>query len=202
MISAIILAAGESKRMGQQKLLMRWGEKNVIQHVVSVFTEAGVDDILVVTGSHRSEVEASLSQLNKNYPVRNAFNENFSAGDMLSSIQCGLRDLIEKGSTAALIALGDQPQVREGSVRRVCETFKETGSPLVVPSYQMRRGHPWLVARSLWGEILAMRAPQTPRDFLNSHAEQIKYVEVDDEGILADLDTLEQYQAHKPTSDG
>ena len=76
--------------------------------------------------------------------------------------------------------------------------FKETGSPLVIPSYHMRRGHPWLVERSLWDEILALRNPQTPRDFLNARAEQIKYVEVDDEGILADLDTPEQYRAHEP----
>ena len=197
MISAIILAAGESKRMGQQKLLMSWGKVSVIQHVISVFAKAGVDEIVVVTGSHREEVEANLSQLKKDYPVRSLFNEDFATGDMLSSIQCGLRALTPKPEDAALIALGDQPQVREGSVRRVCKTFEETGSPLVVPSYHMRRGHPWLVARSLWDAILALRNPQTPRDFLNSHADEIKYVEVDDEGILADLDTPEQYRAHE-----
>ena len=197
MISAIILAAGESKRMGQQKLLMSWGKVSVIQHVVSMFAEAGVDEIVVVTGSHRGEVEANLSQLKKDYPVRSLFNEDFATGDMLSSIQCGLRALTPKPEDAALIALGDQPQVREGSVRRVCEMFKETGSPLVVPSYNMRRGHPWLVERWLWGEILALRNPQTPRDFLNARADQIKYVEVDDDGVLADLDTPEQYRAHE-----
>ena len=197
MISAIILAAGESKRMGQQKLLMSWGKVSVIQHVISVFAKAGVDEIVVVTGSHREEVEANLSQLKKDYPVRSLFNEDFATGDMLSSIQCGLHALTPKPEDAALIALGDQPQVREGSVRRVCEMFKETGSPLVVPSYHMRRGHPWLVERSLWGEILALRNPQTPRDFLNARADQIKYVEVDDDGVLADLDTPEQYRAHE-----
>lgn len=198
MISAIILAAGESKRMGQPKMLLKWGKTTVLEHVISVFANAGVEDIVVVTGSARDEVEKIVAIAQASCPVRSVFNEGFVEGEMLLSIQCGLRDLAEKGTDAALIALGDQPQVREGSVRRVCEMFKETGSPLVVPSYHMRRGHPWLVEKSLWGEILAMRAPQTPRDFLNARADQIRYVEVDDEGILADLDTPEQYRTHKP----
>ncbi len=198
MISAIILAAGESKRMGQPKMMLKWGNTTVLEHVISVFANAGVEDIIVVTGSAREEVKKVVSAAQTMYPVRSVFNEGFVKGEMLSSIQCGLRDLAEKDAGAALIALGDQPQVRGGSVRRVCEMFKETGSPLVVPIYHMRRGHPWLVERSLWGEILAMLAPQTPRDFLNARADQIKYVEVDDEGILADLDTPEQYRAHKP----
>lgn len=198
MISAIILAAGESKRMGQPKMLLKWGKTTVLEHVISVFANAGVEDIVVVTGAARDEVEKIVAVAQTSCPARSVFNEGFVEGEMLSSIQCGLRDLAEKDSSAALIALGDQPQVREGSVWRVCEMFKETGSPLVVPSYHMRRGHPWLVEKSLWGEILAMRAPQTPRDFLNARADQIKYVEVEDEGILADLDTPEQYRARKP----
>ena len=198
MISAIILAAGESKRMGQPKMLLKWGKTTVLEYVISVFANAGVEDIIVVTGAARDEVEKIVAIAQASCPVRCVFNEGFVGGEMLSSIQCGLRDLAEKGVGAALIALGDQPQVGEGSARRVCELFKETGSPLVVPSYHMRRGHPWLVEKSLWGEILAMRAPQTPRDFLSARADQIKYVEVEDEGILADLDTPEQYRARKP----
>jgi len=198
MISAIILAAGESKRMGQPKMLLKWGKTTVLEHVISVFANAGVEDIVVVTGAARDEVEKIVAVAQTSCPARSVFNEGFVEGEMLSSIQCGLRDLAEKDSSAALIALGDQPQVREGSVWRVCEMFKETGNPLVVPSYHMRRGHPWLAERSLWGEMLAMRAPQTPRDFLNARADQIRYVEVDDEGILADLDTPEQYRTRKP----
>ena len=197
MISAIILAAGESKRMGQPKMMLKWGKTTVLEHVISVFANAGIENIIVVTGSTREQVEGVVAVAQANHPVRCVYNERFVEGEMLSSIQCGLRALTPKPEDAALIALGDQPQVREGSVRRVCKTFEETGSPLVVPSYHMRRGHPWLVARSLWDAILALRNPQTPRDFLNSHADEIKYVEVDDEGILADLDTPEQYRAYE-----
>lgn len=71
-------------------------------------------------------------------------------------------------------------------------------SPLVVPSFQMRRGHPWIVSRALWAEILAMLPPQTPRDFLNAHAKDIQYVEINSPSILADLDTPEDYRASRP----
>lgn len=196
MISAIILAAGESKRMGQPKMLLPWGNGTVLTHVISVFREAGVEDILVVTGGARERVE----ELVADFGGRTVFNEAFQTGEMLSSIQCGIRNLTppslssEERGAAALIGLGDQPQVQAGSVRRVCEAFVETKSSLVVPSYQMRRGHPWLVARPLWDELLRLEPPQSPRDFLNAHRAGIHYVNMDDPNILADLDTPEEYR--------
>jgi molybdenum cofactor cytidylyltransferase len=191
MISAVILAAGESKRMGQPKMLLPWGESSVLARVISVFRQAGIEDLLVVTGGAREQVEELASGLG----ARTVFNEAFQRGEMLSSIQCGLGVLLqEKEKAAALIGLGDQPQVQAGSVRRVCEVFLETESSLVVPSYRMRRGHPWLVARPLWEAMLKVKPPASPRDFLNAHAGEICYVNVDDPTILADLDTPEEYR--------
>lgn len=190
MITAVILAAGESKRMGQPKMLLPWGEGTVISHVITVFRDAGVEDILVVTGGGREQVEDAISDLN----VRTIYNDNFSQGGMLSSIQCSIVALTHQ-TQAMLIGLGDQPQVQKRSVRMVCDTFIETISSIVVPSFQMRRGHPWLVARPLWGELLNLGS--SPRDFLNTHTESIQYVNVDDPGILADLDTPEDYRRWK-----
>jgi molybdenum cofactor cytidylyltransferase len=99
---------------------------------------------------------------------------------------------------AALIGLGDQPQAQERSIRLVCEAYQQGKSRLVVPSFQMRRGHPWLLARPLWDELLQMKAPESPRNFLNRHAHEIQYVGVDTPSILADLDTPEDYQASRP----
>lgn len=193
MIAAIILAAGESKRMGQPKMLLPWGDETVLSHVISVFRKSGVEEILVVTGGTRDEVKRLVSKLS----IRTVHNSDFASGEMLSSIQCGLQALTSQ-TQGALIGLGDQPQVREGSVRRVCEAFLETKSSLVVPSFRMRRGHPWLVAHPLWEELLSMESPQSPRDFLNAHAAEIQYVDVDDPNILADLDTPEDYLKFKP----
>jgi len=197
-ITAIILAAGKSTRMGSPKMLLPWGDTPIIEHIISVFSKAGAHDILVVTGGAREEVEVIVRNCQKNYPVRSVFNKDYLAGDMLSSIQCGLRYLSEKGSGAALIGLGDQPQIQERSVQLLCEAYSQIKSPLVVPSFHMRRGHPWLVARELWAEVIAMHSSQTPRDFLNGHAKDIHYVEMDTPSILADLDTPEEYLKFKP----
>jgi len=198
MIAAIILAAGQSTRMGKPKMLLPWGNTTIIEHVVSVFSSAGVEDILVVTGGARESVEAIVQECQKNYPVRSVYNEKYMTSDMLSSIQCGLRNLTEASSEGAMIGLGDQPQVQERSVRLLRETYLHTQSPLIVPSFQMRRGHPWLIERQLWGKLLDMHPPQTPRDFLNAYAKDIYYVSMDTPSILADLDTPEDYRAAHP----
>lgn len=191
MITAIILAAGESKRMGEQKMLMPWGKSTVLQTVISTFQASGIKDILVVTGGARQQIEGLIGKT-----VQTVFNEDYKNGEMLSSIQLGLSVKMREAS-AALICLGDQPQVEERSVRSICNAFLETKSQIVVPSYQMQRGHPWLVARPLWDELLAMKSPKTPRDFLKKHARTIHYVLVNTPSVIADLDTPEDYLISK-----
>jgi molybdenum cofactor cytidylyltransferase len=195
-ISAILLAAGLSSRMGQPKLLLPWGGTSVLGQVVSTFAAAEVEDIVIVTGGARQQVEGLVAELAKEFPVRVVFNPAFERGEMLSSIQAGLAALGSQ-TRAALIALGDQPQVREETVRRICAAFVQTSSPLVIPSFQNRRGHPWLAAASLWPVILALPLSTTPRQFLNTHAALVEYVAAD-ESILQDLDTLEDYARQRP----
>lgn len=192
MITAIILAAGESKRMGEPKMLMPWGRSTVLQTVISTFQAADVRDILLVTGGAREQVERLVGKT-----VQTIYNDDYKKSGMLGSIQLGLRAKMREAS-AALICLGDQPQVEEGSVRSVCDTFLKTRSSLVVPSYQKQRGHPWLVARALWDEILLMREPDTMRNFLNKHISEIQYVESGTPTILQDVDTPEDYLKYKP----
>jgi len=192
-ISTIILAAGQSKRMGQPKMLLPWENTTVLGKVIETIQQAGIEDILVVTGGAREEVKKIAIQ----HKMRTIHNENFAREEMLTSIQLGLRGQ-EAQSEATLICLGDQPQVEEESVRKVCNIFRENKSSIVVPSYQMRRGHPWLIARELWDEVLQMRAPESMRDFLNTHKNDIFYVELDTPSILMDLDTPSDYLKYKP----
>jgi molybdenum cofactor cytidylyltransferase len=191
-IADIVLAAGESRRMGQPKLLLPWGRTTVLGQVIKTLRQAGIEDVLVVTGAGREVVE----QVAARHTARTVFNEAFASGEMLSSIQCGLRAQ-PPGTRAALICLGDQPQVREETVRRVCSAYRETEARLVIPSHRNRRGHPWLAARPLWEEFLALPASATPRTFLQAHSGDVRYVQAD-ASVLQDLDTPEEYVRQRP----
>lgn len=187
MISAVVLAAGKSTRMGRQKMLMPWGDKTVMESVIQTLQKSGIDDIVLVTNPE-------IAKQTPHFSFRTILNEN---GDMLSSLQLGLQAQ-KPSAQATLICLGDQPQMEEGSVRSVIGAYTKSGSQLVVPSYHMRRGHPWLVARTLWDEILAMKEGQSMRDFLNAHADKIEYVTLETPTILQDLDTPDDYLKYKP----
>ncbi len=188
MISAIVLAAGKSARMGRQKMLLPWGETTVLGSVIQTLQRSGVGDIIIVTNS---EIAKRITH----HASRIAINNN---GGMLTSLQLGLQAQ-KPSAEATLICLGDQPQMEEGSVRAVCQAYSKGKSDLVVPSYQMRRGHPWLVGRALWDEMLAMREGKSMRDFLNAHADEIEYVNLETPSILQDLDTPDDYLKYKPS---
>jgi molybdenum cofactor cytidylyltransferase len=196
-IAAILLAAGLSSRMGQPKLLLPWGGTTVLGQVVSTFSSAGVEEIIVVTGGAREQVEQMVARLAVDFPVRAVFNPEYKHGEMLSSIQAGLAALDGKSCAAAMIGLGDQPQIQKETVQHICSVFLLSGSPLVIPSFQNHRGHPWLAATPLWSEILALPFSTTPRHFLNAHSDQVEYVPAD-QSILLDLDTPEDYARQRP----
>lgn len=192
-IAAIILAAGRSSRMGQLKMNLPWGQTTVIGQVVQVFAQAGVSEIVVVTGWARQKVEMAMQGL----PARCVHNPRYAEDYMLLSLQTGLKSLSSRAS-AALVALGDQPQVQPDIVRKVIETYYQHHALIVAPSYQMRRGHPWLIDRRKWQSVLELQPPYTPRDFLSAHQEEIEYVPVESDSVLRDLDTPEDYQRERP----
>jgi len=200
-ISAIVLAAGRSRRMGRPKMSLPWGETTVIGQVVAMLAQAGLDEIVLVTGGDWREVENSLNRLSENVlasaPVRTVFNPSYAKREMSHTLKVGLSALGQEVD-AAMIALGDQPQVRVDTIVAVLTGYRSTRAPLVVPSYQMRRGHPWIVDRSLWSEILALDTSESVRDLLTRYEKCIHYVLVDTPTILQDLDTPEAYQRHRP----
>lgn len=187
MVAAIVLAAGKSARMGRQKILLPWGDTTVFGKVLQTLRGAGVKEIIAVANSAVADQIAA-------YGLRVASNDR---GGMIESLKTGLGAL-NPSAQAALVCLGDQPQIEEGTVKAVCEAFQRSESNIVIPSYRMRRGHPWLAARALWGEILALDETQSMRGFLNARAGEIEYVNVETPTILQDLDTPEDYLKYKP----
>jgi molybdenum cofactor cytidylyltransferase len=194
-VGAVVLAAGLSTRMGRPKMTLPWNDSTVIGKVVSTLMKAQIEPIVVVTGGAHTLVVEALKQ----FSVKNIFNPNFANGEMLDSLQVGLSNM-PVHVNAALIVLGDQPLIEEPVVRAVVEKYILDGVKLVVPSFRMRRGHPWLVDRQLWPQILALKQPQTLRDFMQANDQDIRYVIVDTPSILQDIDTPEDYSSQQPDS--
>ena len=188
-----MLAAGLSRRMGRFKLTLPWGaaesSRTVIGQVVATVAAAGLGEIVVVTGHRAAEVEAALAGT----AARCVPNPDYATGEMLTSIQVGLAALSDR-SAAALLCLGDQPQMEVATAQAVLAAGRATDwQTIVIPSFQMRAGHPILLPRWLWGEILACRG--TLRDVLARHRGQTEYLVVQTPTVLADLDTPEDYAA-------
>jgi len=187
-MAAIVLAAGLSTRMGKPKMILPWRKSSIIGTVVSTLATAGLKNIIVVTGGSTREITENLS----GFSTQIVYNPMYENGEMLFSIQIGLSDLPIK-IQSALVVLGDQPQMQIEVVQSIIETFQSLHASLIIPSFQMRQGHPWLVSRNLWPAILALTPPATMRDFVRENAKFIHYLNVNTSSILADVDTPEDY---------
>jgi len=194
-VGAVVLAAGLSLRMGEPKVLLPWSEGSTIIHeIVRTTVETGLfAEVVVVTGKWDTEIRQQVNEL----PVRIVHNSHFAEGEMISSVQTGLRELSPQIG-AALILLGDQPDLESAVITKVLTAYTKTLSPIVAPVYQGRRGHPVLFDRSLWSELLALQADAAPRDILRAHASEICEVKVDTGTIFQDIDTPQDYNQERP----
>jgi molybdenum cofactor cytidylyltransferase len=193
-IAAIVLAAGLSTRMGEQKLLLPWGNKTVIEQIAGIIHQSGLDPIIVVTGKDDDKLNSILDQVN----VTRVVNAEYENSSMVTSLQKGLNAIQRKDIQASMVFLGDQPTVQEYTVRSIVEAFENSGSEIVIPSFQFHQGHPWLVKRKLWSEIRELNSKNTMQEFLSQHKKVIQYVIVDTPSVLQDMDTPEDFQKIKP----
>jgi len=192
-LTAIVLAAGLSRRMGAPKMLLPWRGTTVLGQVLQTLKEGGIEDILVVVGANRDAVEEACRAETASY----VFNPAFQEGEMLSSLQTGL-GAVASNRDAVLVVLGDQPLLEARIVHAIVSAANAMRSELIVPSHSRHRGHPWLLGAAWWEEVDAMRSPATLRDFLRAHAASIQHVEVDTDSILTDLDTPQDYLDLRP----
>lgn len=191
-VGAVVLAGGLSRRMGQSKMLLNWDGRPVIRVIADRLKKMRLDDIVVVTGHMANQVRAALA----NEPVRTIHNPDYQDGEMLSSLQTGIRALGPEIS-ACLVVLGDQPQLDGRIVMQVINAYAEGRGTIITPSYRQRRGHPILIDRIYWPELLDLPASGAPRDVINAHADAIAHINVDNDSILRDIDTPEDYQEER-----
>jgi len=186
-IWAIILAAGESKRMQVPKMLLPFHGKTMIERVIGNVTGSEVFHTLVVLGSNRDEILGSISHL----PVTHCFNENYRNG-MLSSVQCGFKNL-PADFDAVLVFPGDQPFIEPDIINLVIRSFRETGRGIVIPVYEKKRGHPLLISSRYKDVIGTLDENEGLRSLTELYREDVLEVKTNSPGILKDFDTREDY---------
>jgi molybdenum cofactor cytidylyltransferase len=193
-IGAIVLAAGMSRRMGQPKLLLPWGTHTILAHILTTLTDAGVTPILVVLGGFGEKIR----EITQDFSVTLVENPDYAGSEMISSLKIGLTSAKELKLSSVFIVLGDQPMLSLKTLHDLQEEYLSTGQPIIIPSYHMKRGHPWIICKELWDEVIHLPDSQTLREFLNQHQADIQYLNVDDPDILKDIDTWEDYIKLKP----
>ena len=193
---AIILAAGLSSRMGtrghspvvENKLLLPWTDgRPIICHAVESYVAAGIEAIVVVTGRDADKVSAALAS----HQLAFAHNSDFATGEILSSVKTGLRTL-PNALYATFIQPADMPCISGEAIEQVAAQY-EAGFN-VAPVYKGQRGHPVLLDKAYWREMLDLPADAMPRAVIQGAREKLRLVEVDEKGVVMDIDTREAYE--------
>ncbi len=187
-MAAVVLAAGESRRFGSPKQLLPWGETTLLEHVVDVALGSSVDKTIVVLGHRPEEIGGPLHDR----PVELVINEEWEGG-LSSSVRAGLQAL-PASYEACLFLLADQPNVTPALIDKLLNSYRRTLAPIVAPTHVGRRGNPVLFARSLFPELLEMEGDQGGRGVILQHQGKMELVEVDEEDIFLDIDTIDDYQ--------
>jgi molybdenum cofactor cytidylyltransferase len=196
MVAAILLAAGESRRMGSFKQLLTFGGKTFVECCVDNLLASNAGEVVVVTGHRDADVRAALVTR----PVRFAHNPDYRAG-MTSSIKLGVSAISDQAE-ACLIALSDQPQIGIKVINRLIEVYLTERPLIVLPTYRGRSGHPIVLDLKLRAEILEIDASQGLRQVVNAHPGKTLAVEVPSQTVLFDFDTPEDYLRASDQNDG
>ena len=187
-IWGIILAAGESKRMGYPKMLLDFNGITMIENVIRNVKSSNVDHIMVVLGASKDK----LIELIDKSPVSYCYNDNYMEG-MLSSVKCGFRNL-PSDVDAVLVFQGDQPLISSVVINTVIEAFLKSAKGIVIPVYKRRRGHPLMIGKRHMDEIEKLDPAKGLRSLAYKFSDDVLEVEIDDEGILKDFDTYDDYK--------
>ena len=184
-VTAIILAAGEPRQMSLFQPMLKINGKSVIRRQIEAFRMAGVQDILVVSGYHAGMLERHLLS----EPVRFVKNEDYATTDMMASVQCGLRTL-GPGCDRALITPGDVPYLHVQTIEKLLRSQK----PVAIPSFEGSAGHPAMIRKSCFDSLLQYTGERGLRDALSLWKRETEFIPTDENGMLIDINTEQDYQ--------
>ncbi len=184
MISAIVLAAGKSERMGRPKALLPIRGRTFLQNILDAISRTSIEDTIVVLGHHRDQIERSLSLPSV------VFNPDYERG-MITSFQAGIRKLSWE-TAGAFLFLVDHPLVESTTIESMIMNLAP--NRIVLPTFERRRGHPVLFSSEVVEEILALGPSEGANIVVRKNPDRIIEVPVNAPGILVDIDTPEQFE--------
>jgi molybdenum cofactor cytidylyltransferase len=187
-ISAILLGAGESRRMGKDKLSLPWKKKTIFEQCLQTLLGSRVNEVIVVLKDRVEEVVFRMNQKK----VTVAVNRHYKKG-MSASIRRGVRAMDPK-SQGILIALGDQPTVKARTINALIRVFKKGEGEIIVPSFKGRRGNPVIFHRRYAKELLRLKGDVGGKSIVEKHPGKVCIVPVKSEGVVRDIDTWMDYR--------
>lgn len=196
MISGIILAAGSSQRMGSPKALLKIGEKTFLQHIVEALHSARIIDNVIVLGSGAEEIQKTLSWFEGKVAVNNDWQKG-----QLTSIITGLNNLdMTKTETeeihGAIICPVDHPLLTQSLLVDLLQGYWLSKKRIIIPTHQGQRGHPVIFDRELFDEIRNAPLDIGARAVVRNHEDDVLEVNVDDEGVLINIDSPDDYKKY------
>ena len=186
-VSGIILAAGQSKRMGRAQQLLPFRGKPLIFHIVRTALASRLDEVIVVLGHGAEEIGRTIDFGD----AQVVMNNDYQAGQS-TSLQTGISAISDR-SEAALFILGDQPLLNTGVINRLIEEFERERIGFLVPTFQGKRGNPVLVDRLFFPNLESLTGDQGARALFQAYSDQVKDFDVGDGCIHIDIDTLDDY---------
>jgi molybdenum cofactor cytidylyltransferase len=188
-ISAILLAAGRSRRMGAFKPLLPFGDQTVVERCVANLRDAEISDVLVVVGHRASEIRQQLEEQD----VRFALNPDPDS-EMSASIACGVEQIGDEAK-AVIVALVDHPAVPIAVISLLIDEWRKGEGKLFQPEHEGRGGHPVLIDLEYRDELLNLDSQLGLRALFDRHREQVRRLPVDSPFVARDMDTWEDYVA-------
>ncbi len=188
-VAGILLAAGQSSRMGRLKPLLPWGSGTFLSHLTTLMNHAKLDDWRVVLGYRSEDILKSMPELRSRVVINHAYQKG-----QLSSLICGLRELQGRELDGVMILLIDHPLISTELINVLVEQFSKNCDRIIIPSYGNRRGHPVIFPCGLFDEITSAPLTKGAVEIVRRHSSKVLHVPVKSAEILIDVDTPADYE--------
>lgn len=188
-IAGIILAAGESARMAQDKALLPWGQTTFLEHLLRQVKESRVGLVRVVLGANAEAVRKKIQFGTAEVVV----NKDWQKGQ-LSSLLAALNSLPRGMIEAALVCLVDHPAISSSLIHTLIEKLQKSGKLILIPTYRGRRGHPVIFSAKLFDELRKAPLEVGARAVVHKHAADILEVPTEEEGVILNINDPESYE--------